>query len=165
MEENTDRVDPRLLLQTYVRSDAAIALPMKKNEPMVRFLGAWWTSEIAWDPPSVISSDATWDDLWEYTTCETPRIAMAAGVSSLECMMLMQKARELKMILPNGEVQPAVQRWLNMFATAHIAKLGKEVAKLQITQLAAEEKRLKAEEKAKKRSNQQALPPGDKFQA
>lgn len=167
-EENKDRVDPRILLQTFYRNEAAIALPMKKADSMIRFLTAWFTAETTWDPPSTVHVDTGWMELWEYSNFDIYSIAHAAGLTTVSALSLMHKAKQLKMILPTGEVQPAVERWLNMYATEHMAKMGKEVAKLQIAQLFAEEKRIKAEDRARKRNQEQkSLPVGgdDDFQA
>lgn len=148
MEEasTTRQVDPNILLGALIRKDAAVSLPLQGNANMVRFLSAWWASgRVSWMPPPAVPSDLDPDELWSFTNYDAAALATASGFTLLRVHQMFAQARELKLILPTGDVQPAVARWMNLHAQSNLARMGLNAARLQLQQSAAQVKKLEAE--------------------
>lgn len=123
--------DPQILLESFRAEDRlADAHPILQDSRLASLVHAWSKIPVTWLPPDHypgISAQAArqWDVLWESCDWDQDDLALAAGLSETDTLLVFQRAKVLRLIYPDGSIADSARRVLGLEVGERIAGLVK----------------------------------------
>lgn len=113
-----------------------IVYGLLEDEILRRVVHAWSFLEVSLELPEVLESypsgeRALWTFLWSFCIWDRNYLANLAGMTVETALVFWQRARDMRMIYPDGQISPAVRQFLNLKVVEEMCKGASNIANLQ----------------------------------
>lgn len=118
-----------LILQEFAQSvSLADSYPLVSNKNLLQVVNAWRSVRVNWFPPEEVDRTEmddhdVWDYLWTFCEWDFEDLSLISGFTVPQSLVLLERAKRLRLVFPNGGISPAATRILDLKVTEHIAPL------------------------------------------